>query len=168
MPIINIPGHVPRIDPTARIFETAVVVGNVEIGAQSSIWYGAVVRGDVHTIRIGARTNIQDLCMVHVTRGTGPCTIEDDVTIGHQAVIHGCHIKSRVLVGMGAVILDNAVIGSDSLVAAGSVVPARMEVPPGVLVMGAPARVKRELTEKEKRDILASAVHYVSYQELYR
>ena len=168
MPIVTLPKHIPRIDPSALILQTAVVVGDVEIGAHSSIWYGAVVRGDVNSIRIGKRTNIQDLSIVHVTAETAPCTIEDDVTIGHQAVIHGCHIMSRVLIGMGAVILDNVVIGSDSLVAAGSVVPARMEVPPGVLVMGAPARVKRELTEKEKRDILESAHHYVSYQEMYR
>lgn len=167
MTIVRAANHTPRIDSSARIFEGAVVIGDVEIGAQSGIWYGTVVRGDVHSIRIGKRTNIQDLSMVHVTGETGPTHIGDDVTIGHKAMLHGCRIQDRVLVGMGAIILDNAVIGSDSFVAAGSLVPSRMEVPPGVLVMGSPARVKRELTEKEKKGILESAEHYVSYLELY-
>lgn len=168
MPIHNIKGKNPRIDASAWIAQNATVAGDVEIGAQSSVWFGAVLRGDIHYVRIGKRTNLQDLCVVHVTDGTGPCVIEDDVTVGHGAVIHGCNIKSRVLVGMGAVILDNAVVESDSLIAAGSVVPSRMQIPPGVLVMGAPARVKRELTEKEKKDILESAAHYVGYREMYR
>jgi carbonic anhydrase/acetyltransferase-like protein (isoleucine patch superfamily) len=168
MPIVEVAKRMPRIHPTALVLEPATVAGDVEIGPDSSIWFGAVLRGDVNSIRIGSRSNVQDLCVVHVTGGTGPVVIEDDVTIGHNAVIHGCHVGSRVLIGMGAVILDQAVIGSDSLVAAGAVVPSRMVIPPGVLVMGAPARVKRELTDDEKRGILDSATHYVEMREMYR
>ncbi|MFH1262343.1 MAG: gamma carbonic anhydrase family protein [Pseudomonadota bacterium] len=168
MPVLPLPGKKPRIDPTALVLEPSVVVGDVEIGAQSSVWFGSVIRGDVHSIRIGKRTNIQDLSMVHVTSGTGPCTIGDDVTVGHNAVIHACTIGDRILIGMGAIILDNAVIGSDSLIGAGSLVPSRMEIPSGVLVMGSPARIKRELTEAEKASLLESAQHYVAYQEMYR
>jgi gamma-carbonic anhydrase len=168
MPVLEIKGKRPKIDPTALILEPSVVAGDVEIGEQTSVWFGAVIRGDVHSIRIGKRTNIQDLCTVHVTEGTGPCTIEDDVTVGHNAVIHGCHVQSRVLVGMGAVILDNAVIGSDSLIGAGALVPARMVIPSGVLVIGSPARVKRPLTAEERAGLLESAKHYVENQRSYR
>ncbi len=168
MPVISLPGKTPKIDPKAWLAPNATVIGDVEVGADSSIWYGVVIRGDVHSIRIGKRTNIQDLSVVHVTTGTGPCRIGDDVTVGHHATIHGCEIGDRSLIGIGAVVLDNAVVGSDSLVGAMSLVPSRMVIPSGVLVMGSPARVKRELTGEQKLDLLHSARHYVELLEMYR
>ncbi len=168
MPILSIPGHTPQIHETAFICESAYVIGNVSVGPQSGIWFGSVIRGDVHYIRIGARTNIQDLTVVHVTTDTYPTTLEDDITVGHSVTLHGCHIKSRVLVGIGARLLDGVVVESDSMIAAGSVVAPGTHVPSGVLMMGAPARPKRDLTKEEVDSILKSAAHYVKYQEMYR
>jgi carbonic anhydrase/acetyltransferase-like protein (isoleucine patch superfamily) len=168
MPIIPLPGKDPRIHASAFIAENATIVGDVHIGAQSSVWYGSVIRGDVHCIRIGDRTNIQDLCMVHVTKGTHPCIVENDVTVGHSVTLHGCHIKSRVLVGIGAIVLDGVVVESDSFIAAGALLSPGAKVPSGVLMMGSPAKVKRDLTESEIAAILTSAEHYVQYQEMYR
>ncbi len=143
-------GSVPRIDPTAWIAPGAVVVGAVEIGPDSSIWYGSVVRGDVHRIRIGARTNIQDQCVVHVTQDRYSTWIGDDVTIGHRAVVHGCRIEAGALVGIGAIVLDGAVVEAGALVAAGSLVTPGSVIPGGMLAMGVPARAVRALSDDER------------------
>jgi carbonic anhydrase/acetyltransferase-like protein (isoleucine patch superfamily) len=161
-------GVAPRIDPSAFLATGCVVVGDVEIGPGSSVWYGAVVRGDVNSIRIGARTNIQDQAVVHVTGGTHPTVIGDDVTIGHQAVLHGCTIKDRCLIGIGAIVLDGAVVGEEAIVGAGALVPPGMVVPPRALVMGSPARVKRTLGDAEVEHLRASAAHYVDHAARYR
>lgn len=161
-------GIVPKIDPTAFIEETAVVIGDVMIGSECSVWFNAVIRGDVHYIRIGNRTNVQDLSMLHVTHDTYPLTIGDEVTIGHHVVLHGCTIRNRVLVGMGAIIMDGAIIGEECIVGAGSLVTERTDVPPSSLIIGSPARVKRPLTEQERNWIRESAANYVQYASQYK
>jgi carbonic anhydrase/acetyltransferase-like protein (isoleucine patch superfamily) len=161
-------GATPRVDPSVFLATGCVVVGDVEVGPGSSIWFGAVVRGDVNSIRIGARTNIQDQAVVHVTGGTHPTVIGDDVTVGHRAVLHGCTVKDRCLIGIGAIVLDGAVVGEEAMVGAGALVPPGMVVPPRVLVMGAPARVRRALGEAEVEGLRASAAHYVDYAERYQ
>jgi len=154
-------GVAPRIDPEAWLAPGSVVIGDVEIGALSSIWYGTVVRGDVHSIRIGARSNIQDQSMVHVTSGMFPAEIGDDVTVGHRAVVHGCSVGDGALIGIGAVVLDGARVGAGALVGAGAVVTPGSEVPAGTLVLGAPARVVRELGEEDRQQQIAGARAYV-------
>ena len=161
-------GIVPTIDPSAYVDESAQVIGDVQVGPESSIWMNVVVRGDVHRIRIGARTNVQDGTVVHVMRGTHPTTIGAEVTIGHGALIHGCTIADRVLVGMGAILLNGVVVGADSIVAAGSLLPEGMEVPPRSLVMGSPGKVRRALTDAEVASIRDYAERYVSYRLDYR
>ena len=161
-------GLLPTVDPSAYVDESAQVIGDVQVGPESSIWMNVVVRGDVHRIRIGARTNVQDGTVVHVMRGTHPTTIGDEVTIGHGALIHGCTIADRVLVGMGAILLNGVVVGSDSIVAAGSLLPEGMEVPPRSLVMGSPGKVRRALTEAEVASIRDYAERYVGYRLDYR
>jgi carbonic anhydrase/acetyltransferase-like protein (isoleucine patch superfamily) len=160
-------GKEPRLHESAYAAEGTVVVGDVEIGEQSSLWFGAVVRGDVNYIRIGARTNIQDQSVVHVTGGTNPTVVGDDVTVGHHVNLHGCTIKDRCLIGIGSVVLDGAVVGEDSMVGAGALVPPGMVVPAGTLVLGSPARVKRPLTSEEIANLLISARHYVQYAQQY-
>jgi carbonic anhydrase/acetyltransferase-like protein (isoleucine patch superfamily) len=157
-------GRTPVVDRSAYIDQSAQVIGDVEIGAECSLWMNTVVRGDVNTIRIGDRSNIQDNTVVHVQRGTHPTVIADDVTIGHSAMVHGCTIHSRVLIGIGAILLNGSVIGEDSIVAAGSLVTEGMVVPPRSLVMGSPARVRRPLTDEEVRTVLAYAENYVRYR----
>ena len=158
----------PRIHPTAFIEESAIIIGDVEIGAESSIWFNTVVRGDVHYIRIGARTNVQDLCMLHVTRNTHPLILGDGITVGHSVTLHGCTLKDGCLIGMGAIILDGAVIGEEALVAAGALVPEGMVVPPRTLVMGMPAKVKLELRPEEIERLRQSARNYVAYFRSYQ
>jgi len=157
-------GRRPAVDPTAYVDASAQVIGDVEIGPESSIWMCAVVRGDVNFIRIGARSNVQDGSIVHVMHETHPTRIGDDVTIGHAAVVHGCTIADRVLVGMSATILNGAVIGEDSIVAAGSLVTEGMAVPPRSMVMGVPAKVRRPLTDAEIASILDFSQNYVRYR----
>lgn len=157
----------PNIPRSAFVEETAVVIGDVVLGDEASVWFKSVVRGDVHYIRIGHRTNIQDLCVLHVTHDTHPLVIGDDVTVGHRVVLHGCTIRDRVLVGMGAIIMDGAVIGEDSIVAAGALVTEGTTVPPKSLVLGSPAKVKRPVTAKELAWIRESAQNYVSYARQY-
>jgi len=147
--------------------ETAQVIGDVEVGPDSSLWMNVVVRGDVNTIRIGARTNVQDGTVVHVMHDTHPTHIGDDVTIGHGAVVHGCTIQDRVLIGMGAILLNGVVVGEDSIVAAGTLVPEATVLPPRSLVMGAPARVRRPLTDAEVAFVSQSAMNYVKYKKDY-
>ncbi len=160
-------GILPKISPTAFIAPSSDIIGDVEIGEESSIWYSSVVRGDVHYIRIGVRTNIQDLSMLHVTRQTHPLIIGNEITIGHHVTLHGCTIHDRVLVGMGAVILDGAVISEGSMIGAGSIVTEGTRIPSGVLAFGAPARVKRPLTEKESAFLAQSAQNYVDLSRTY-
>jgi carbonic anhydrase/acetyltransferase-like protein (isoleucine patch superfamily) len=155
---------VPAIDPTAFVDDSAQVIGDVGIGAESSVWMNVVIRGDVNRIRIGRRSNVQDLTMVHVMRGTHPTTIGDEVTIGHSVVVHGCTIEDRCLIGMGAILLNGCRIGRESIVAAGTLVPEGMEIPPGSLVMGSPGRVRRVLTDRERESIVHYADNYVTYR----
>ncbi|BDG07265.1 gamma carbonic anhydrase family protein [Anaeromyxobacter paludicola] len=161
-------GISPRLHPSVFAVDDALVIGDVEVGEQSSLWFGAVVRGDVNYIRIGARTNVQDQTVIHVTNGTHPTVVGDDVTLGHRVTLHGCTIQSRCLVGIGAVVMDGAVVSEDSMVGAGSLVPPSMVVPSGTLVLGSPARVKRELTREEIAFFRKSAQNYVAYAEQYR
>ena len=154
----------PRIHPTAYIDDSAQVIGDVEIGEQSSVWMTVVIRGDVHQIRIGRRSNVQDGTIVHVMKDTHATVIGDDVTIGHAAVVHGCTIEDRCLVGMGAILLNGARIGSGSMVAAGTLVVEGMQVPPRSLVMGSPGKVKRGLTDAEVDEIQMYADRYVAYR----
>jgi gamma-carbonic anhydrase len=154
----------PTVHPSAYVDVSAQVIGDVHIGAESSIWMNVVVRGDVHYVRIGARSNIQDLTLVHVMRDVHPTIIGDDVTVGHSAVVHGAIIEDRCLIGMGAILLNGCVIGAGSIVAAGALVPERMVVPPGSMVMGMPAKVKRPLTPEEAASIKWYAENYVRYR----
>ena len=158
----------PEVHPSAFVDDSAQVIGDVRIGADSGIWMNAVIRGDVNVIHIGARTNIQDGCVVHVMRDTYPTVIGDDVTVGHLAIVHGCTIEDRVLVGMGAIVLNGARIGEDSIVAAGTLVTEGMVVPPRSMVMGVPAQVRRPLTDSEMAGIRASAERYVQYRRDYK
>lgn len=157
----------PRIATTVYIAPGAVVVGDVEIADQASLWFNVVVRGDVHFIRIGPRTNIQDGTVVHVTHDTHPTVIGADVTVGHNASIHGCTIEDGCLIGIGAMILDGVRIGAGSLVAAGTLVAPETAIPPGSLVMGSPGRVKRSLSDAERDGLLQNARNYVDYRQAY-
>ena len=154
----------PRVHQTAYIDDSAQVIGDVEIGEESSVWMAVVIRGDVNQIRIGSRSNVQDGTVVHVMKDTHATTIGNDVTIGHAAVVHGCTVEDRCLIGMGAILLNGAVIGSGSIVAAGALVVEGMQVPPRSLVMGSPAKVKRPLTDAEVAEIQMYADRYVKYR----
>jgi carbonic anhydrase/acetyltransferase-like protein (isoleucine patch superfamily) len=158
----------PRLDPTVYVHSSAHVIGDVHIGAHSSVWFHAVLRGDVERIRIGARTNIQDNATVHVTRGRHPTLIGDDVTVGHNAVLHGCTVGDRCLIGIGAVVLDRCVIADDCLIGAGALLTPGTNVPAGQLVLGNPARVVRPLTDAERDSLRTSAAGYVANAERYR
>jgi carbonic anhydrase/acetyltransferase-like protein (isoleucine patch superfamily) len=157
-------GQLPVVHASAFIDPTAQVIGDVVLGAESSVWMNTVIRGDVNYIRIGDRSNVQDLTIVHVQHDTHPTVIGNDVTIGHGAVVHGCTIKDRVLVGMGAIILNGAVIGEDCIVAAGTLVTERCVIPPRSMVMGSPGKVKRPLTDAEVAMILDFSGNYVRYR----
>ena len=160
-------GITPTIPGSCFIEDTSVVIGDVVMGKQCSVWFHTVIRGDVHYIRLGDRTNVQDLCMLHVTHDTHPLIIGNDVTIGHRVVLHGCTIKDRVLIGMGAIIMDGAVIGEDSVVGAGALVTEGTTVAPKSLILGSPAKVKRPVTEKELVWIKQSSENYVKYASQY-
>jgi carbonic anhydrase/acetyltransferase-like protein (isoleucine patch superfamily) len=166
--IIPYGGKTPRIHPTAFVAPTAVVIGDVEIGPESSVWFGAVLRGDHpdHGIRVGARTSIQDNCVLHVS-ARGPTIVGDEVTIGHGAVFESCEIARGALIGMNAVLLHGCTIGEEALVAALSVVPTGMNVPARTLVAGAPAKVRKELTGESADWVRGSAEHYVELSRSY-
>jgi carbonic anhydrase/acetyltransferase-like protein (isoleucine patch superfamily) len=161
-------GRSPVIASDVWVAPSAVVIGDVVIGAQSSVWFSAVVRGDVFPIRIGARTNLQDHVVVHVVGGRIATTVGDDVTVGHRAILHGCTVGNRVLVGMGAILLDGAEVGDDCLIGAGSLVTPGMKIEPGRLVLGNPARVVRPLDAAERVKLVQSAAGYVGYAAEYR
>lgn len=157
----------PVIDESNFIAETAAVIGDVTLGTDASVWFSATVRGDVNRIRIGNRSNIQDNAVVHVTHHTAPTSIGDNVTVGHSAIIHGCTVQDRVLVGMGAIILDHADIGSDSIIGAGALITGGVVIPPRSLVLGSPAKVFRTLTDEEVASIMDYANNYVRYKNVY-
>jgi carbonic anhydrase/acetyltransferase-like protein (isoleucine patch superfamily) len=160
-------GIAPTIAPSAFVEDTAVVIGDVIIGPESSVWFHAVIRGDVNHIRIGHRTNIQDLCLLHVAHNTHPLILGDNITVGHRAVLHGCTLQDRVLIGMGAIIMDGVVIEEDCIIGAGALITERVHIPPKSLVMGFPAKVKRMLTDVEVQWIKESAANYIRYAEQY-
>ena len=166
--IVAFEGHRPRIDPTAFVPDAAVVIGDVTVGPQSSLWFHTVVRGDVHHVRIGARTNVQDNATVHVVRERLPTILGDDVTVGHNVVLHGCRVEDGCLIGMGAIVLDGAVVGARSLVGAGALVTPGTDIPPQSLVLGSPAKRVRALNDDELERLRVSAANYVSLAERYR
>jgi carbonic anhydrase/acetyltransferase-like protein (isoleucine patch superfamily) len=161
-------GRKPHIAATAYIDPQAVVIGDVTIGEHSSLWPCVVARGDVHFIRIGARTNVQDGTILHVMRDEHPLILGDSVTVGHGCVLHGCTIESRVLVGMGSIILNGAKIGAGTIIAAGTLVPEGTVVPPGSLFMGHPGKFRRHLTAEDLASIDAYAARYLEYKETYK
>lgn len=164
----------PKVGKNSWIAPSADVIGNVKIGEDSSIWFGTVIRGDVHKIEIGSRTSIQDLSMVHVTHykkedmsDGNPTIIGDDVTIGHKVMLHGCTIEDGCLIGMSATILDGAVIGKGSIVGAHSLVTSGKKFPPKSLIMGSPAKVVRELSDDEVEGLIEHAARYVKFKNEY-
>jgi len=167
--LIEVNGFRPQIDPTAWIADNAILTGDITLGAQSSIWFGVVIRGDVNKIRIGAKVNIQDLSMVHGTVGRGDTLIGDNVSVGHRAIIHGCQIESNVLIGMGAIILDDVVIPSNTIIAAGALVPSSAKIESGFIYAGTPAKKLRSL---DSATILAyingTAEGYLKYKDYYK
>jgi carbonic anhydrase/acetyltransferase-like protein (isoleucine patch superfamily) len=172
--IIKFKEWLPKLAKNAWIADGASVIGRVEMGEDSAVWFGCVVRGDVHHISIGDRTNIQDLSMIHVTHHKrddmsdgNPTIIGDDVTVGHRVMLHGCTIENACLIGMSATILDGAVIGKESIVGAGSLVTKNKKFPPRSLIMGSPAKVVRELRDDEVEELYASAKRYVSFKNEY-
>ena len=159
---------VPTIDPSAYVDESAQVIGDVVLGPESSIWLNAVVRGDVNYIRIGPQSNLQDGVIVHVNHQPSyPTIVGERVTVGHAAILHGCVVEDRCLIGMGAILLNGSHVGSDSIVAAGTLVPERTVIPPRSLVMGSPGKVTRALTDAELAFILEGAANYVRYRLEY-
>jgi len=165
--VYELNGVRPTLGRDVFVAEGAVVVGDVVLGDQASVWFGAVVRGDCFPIRIGSRTNVQDAAVVHVTSGRASTAIGDDVTIGHAAVVHGCTIGHRCLIGIGSIVLDGAVIGDDSLVAAGSLVTPGARVPSRSVVIGRPARVVRAVTEEDLQRIREGAASYLSHARAF-
>ncbi len=169
-------GVMPLIHERAHVDETALVVGDVEIGADSSIWPMSVVRGDVNYIRIGERTNIQDGCVLHVTHAGdqspvpegSPLIVGSDVTVGHRAVLHACTIEDRCLIGIGAIVMDNAIVRSGAMIGAGTLVTPNTDVEGGYLWLGTPARRVRPLSEKEKEYLEYAAAHYVRLKARHR
>ena len=159
---------IPKIHESAFVAEDAVVIGDVEIGENASVWYGSIVRGDVNFIRIGARTNIQDGSIIHVSRETHSTILEEEITVGHRVTLHGCHVEKGCLIGIGSIILDGARIGKNSLVAAGSLVTPGTIIPERSMVMGSPARVKRELSGEEVEDLKKFWQNYVSLSQIYK
>jgi len=165
--IISYNNRIPKLHESVFVADGAKIIGDVEIGEDSGIWFNVVIRGDVNFIHIGSRTNIQDNAVLHVTSKTAPLNIGSDITIGHGAVLHGCTIEDFCLIGMGAIVMDKAHIHRHSMVAAGTIVLEGFDVPEGMLAAGIPAKVKRALTEDERQFIRQSALNYVSYVQAY-
>jgi carbonic anhydrase/acetyltransferase-like protein (isoleucine patch superfamily) len=167
MPIVAVGRKVPHVAPSAFVADGAFIIGDVELGEDASVWFHAVLRADINAISIGRRTNVQDGCVFHVTNQYA-VRVGDEVTIGHRAIIHGCTIGHRSLIGMGSILLDNVRIGEECMIAAGAVVLENTEIPAGSLAVGVPARVVRSLTPGEKERIRESAAHYVTYAMSFR
>ncbi|GAA3723676.1 gamma carbonic anhydrase family protein [Salinicoccus jeotgali] len=165
--IMDYKGYTPEIDESAFIAPDATVIGDVVLGAHSSVWFGSILRGDVAPIRIGSHTNIQDLSILHETPDM-PLTIEDHVTVGHKTTLHSCTIKKHALIGMDSTILDGAVIGEGAFIGAGSLVTPGTEIPPGTLAFGRPAKVVRELTEEDKEEMQRINETYVNHIPYYK
>jgi carbonic anhydrase/acetyltransferase-like protein (isoleucine patch superfamily) len=166
--ILPFEGVSPSLGRDVFLAPNATLVGKVVIGDESNVWFGAVLRGDVGSITIGRRTNIQDLTMVHMTGGVSDTRIGDDVTVGHSAVLHGCDIGHRCLIGMGSILLDNVVVGDECVIGAGALLPQRMVVPPRSLVLGSPARVVRPVNDAELRMGLEASRRYLELVAKYR
>jgi carbonic anhydrase/acetyltransferase-like protein (isoleucine patch superfamily) len=165
--VIPVNGLYPKLHSSVWLAPTATVIGDVEIGEKSSVWFNTVIRGDVFKIKIGRETNIQDNCMLHATYKKCGTTIGDRVTVGHQVILHGCEVKDGSLIGMGAIIMDNAVIGKNCLVGAGSLVTEESKFDDGMLIYGRPARAQRKLTESEIKHLSQSADNYMTYTGWY-
>ena len=161
-------GKTPQLGSEAWVAENATVIGDVMLGPRANIWYGAVLRGDVEAIRIGADTNIQDNSVIHVDSSGFSTVVGDRVTVGHRVVLHGCRIGNDALIGIGAIVMNGAEIGEGALVGAGALVPPGAKIPAGMLAVGAPARVKRPLTDEEKAEMRESAPHYVQLAREHR
>lgn len=157
----------PKVHETAFVTDDAIVIGDVEIGEDASVWFGSIVRGDVNFVRIGARTNIQDGTIIHVSSKTHSTVLEDEITVGHRVTLHGCHVESGCLIGIGAILLDGVRVGRQSLVAAGSLLTPGTIIPPNSLVMGSPAKVKRQLTADELAYLDKSWRNYVELKKHY-
>lgn len=166
--ILAVDGKSPRIAPTAFIAENATIIGDVEIGDEASIWYGCVLRADIGSIRIGARSNIQDLTCAHLTDGISSTVIGEDVTVGHSVVLHGCLVGDRALIGMGSVLLDNSEVGADAVLGAGSLLTPRTIIPPRMLALGRPAKAVREVNAREAVLGIDGARHYVENARRHR
>lgn len=165
--ILALPTGTPQLDPTAYVAAGARIVGAVTLGERASVWYNAVLRGDSASITVGARSNLQDNVSVHVDVDS-PVVIGEDVSVGHNAVVHGCTVEDGSLIGMGAVVLSGAVIGAGSLVAGGALVLAGTVVPPGSLVAGVPAKVRRELSDDERAGLIRNAAIYLEHSDTHR
>ena len=161
-------GKSPIIPDSCYISESVDLIGDVTLGENVSLWFGTVVRGDMHHITIGARSNIQDNSVIHVTTDISPTRIGDEVTVGHNAIIHGATIEDRCLIGMGSIIMDDVVVGEGSIVGAGAVVPPNMIIPPRSLVVGLPAKIVRQTTDEELEMIIERAQHYIDFSQEYK
>jgi len=169
MQLITVNGITPKIHPTAWVADNAILTGDLEIGEHSSIWFGVVIRGDVNKIRLGKNVNIQDLTMVHGTVGRGDTILGDNVSVGHRAIIHGCQIEDNVLIGMGAIVLDDVLVPSNTIIAAGAVVTSGTKLESGYIYAGTPARKLKPLDQtKAQLYIEGTAAGYVGYKELYK
>jgi len=167
MLILPYKGKKPLIGRRVYVAPNATLIGDIKLGDDASIWFGTVLRADVQRIRVGARTNIQDNCTVHVTNDDWPALIEEDVTIGHNVIAHGCTIRKGAMIGMGSILLDGSEIGEESIIGAGSLVTEGMKIPPRVLALGSPARVRRPLTNEELERVRSSPRHYMEYKDVY-
>ncbi len=165
--ILGFKDKFPRIHETAFVTQDAIIIGDVEIGEDASIWFGSIVRGDVNYIRIGNKTNVQDGTVIHVSSRTHPTVLEDRITVGHRVTLHGCHVESGCLIGIGAILMDGVRVGANSLVGAGSLLTPGTQIPPNSLVIGSPARVKREITEDELAFLDRSWRNYVELKRIY-
>lgn len=165
--IKNFGSRIPKLHPTAFITDDAVVIGDVEIGEDASVWFGSVIRGDVNFIRIGARTNIQDATVIHVSSRTHSTILEEEITVGHRVTLHGCHVERGCLIGIGSIVMDGVRVGARSLVGAGSLLTPGTQIPPRSLVLGSPGRVKRELTDDELASLDQSWRNYVELKSKY-
>jgi carbonic anhydrase/acetyltransferase-like protein (isoleucine patch superfamily) len=168
MPIYELAGVRPALGRDVFVAPNASVIGDVTLGDESGIWFGTVLRGDYYPIRIGARTNVQDNSVLHITASQAATTVGDDVTIGHMAIVHGCTIGNRCLIGMGSIVLDGAVIGDDCFIAAGSLVPPGKVIPPRSFVMGRPAKITRQVNDEDLKWIAHAAQVYVGYARAFR